>query len=58
MLSDKLINDKTRSSLHDDTYEPRSCECTPLDQTFALGLVLVMAIIATTLYFALYYRPY
>lgn len=58
MLSDKLISDKTQTSTQSDTYEPRSCECTPLDRTFAWGFVLVMTIVGVILYFALYYRPY
>ena len=43
MLSDKLISDKTQYPRSDDSYEPRPQpqRCTPLDQTFACGFVLV-----------------
>jgi len=59
MLTAKLISDKTRNSTQDDVYEPQSCcECTPLDRTFACGLVLVMTIVGVTIHFALYYRSY
>ena len=58
MLSDKLIPGKTQISTQPDVYEPRSYECTPLDRTFAWGLVLVMTITGTILYFVLYYRSY
>ena len=58
MLSDKLISDKSQSSRSDDIYEPRLQRCTPLDQTFACGFVLVMTIVCVTLYFALNFPAY
>ena len=61
MLSDKLLQ-KSKTPVSSDTpdevYQPKSYECTPLDRTFALGCVLVSIIVCTTLYFALYYKPY
>ena len=61
MLSDKLLQKGKTSAFSDapdEVYQPRSYECTPLDRTFALGCVLVSIILSTTLYFALYYKPY
>ena len=58
MLSDKLISDEMQQSSQSETYEPWSYECTPLDQTFAWGLVLVMTIVGVILYFVLCYHHY
>ena len=60
MLSDKLISDKIQYPRSDDSYEPRPQpqRCTPLDQTFACGFVLVMTIVGVTLYFALNFPAY
>ena len=54
MLSDKLLQKDMKTP---DT-EDQSCKCTPLDKTFAWGLVLVWTIVGTIIYFALYYKQY
>ena len=53
MLNDRLMHGMTGSSDQRDGPNRREC-CTPLDRTFAGGLILVFAIVGACLYVALY----